>query len=274
MSLSKTWNGTSYSIPEAGEINWAALTNFLADLADNAQTTNFQVNAVRVATTTPVSVSAATDHTIISDLASAGAVAVNLPAGASGQTFVIVDGKGDADTNNITVTPDGAEQINGAANFVISRPRAGIMIQFDGTEWKIISEFVQAADGISPGEVTGGTANYVAIYDSNGALSEEQELAKSRGGSGQDNSSLTFPSAGKLAKIKEYDTTWTSETSKDVDVSTDNINALKCQVEVLDINNDYKTVFLAVTRPDANTVRLSSGSAISGDYRVVVTGAA
>jgi microcystin-dependent protein len=46
--------------------------------------------------------------------------------------------------------------------------------------------------------VVTGDANYVAIYDGSGDLSGEQYLAKSRGGSDQDNSSITFPSSGVL----------------------------------------------------------------------------
>lgn len=43
------------------------------------------------------------------------------------------------------------------------------------------------------------TPNYVVINNGSGQISEEQFLDKSRGGSGQNNSSLTFPSTGTLA---------------------------------------------------------------------------
>lgn len=48
---------------------------------------------------------------------------------------------------------------------------------------------------ITPGT---GTSGYVAIFDSNTDLSAEATLAKSRGGTGADNSSVTFPSSGTI----------------------------------------------------------------------------
>jgi len=147
MPTSATFNGTSYNIPNAGELNWAALTSFLVDVANNAQTTNFQKIAVRTALTSPVTVAAATDCIVISDLTVAGAVTVNLPAGASKQVFFILDGKGDAATNNITIDGNGAETINGAATYVISTNKAGVGIIFDGTGWKVFCEFL--AEGVT-----------------------------------------------------------------------------------------------------------------------------
>ena len=61
MPTSVTWNSTARNIPNAGELNWASLTAFLVDLGNNAQTTNFQKFSSRIATTTPVTVLAASD---------------------------------------------------------------------------------------------------------------------------------------------------------------------------------------------------------------------
>lgn len=47
-------------------------------------------------------------------------------------------------------------------------------------------------------KIAAGTANHVVINDGSGNLSSEATLAKSRGGSGQDNSSITFPASGVL----------------------------------------------------------------------------
>lgn len=147
MSTSKTWPGggtgaspTSYSIPAAGELNWASLSSFLIALADGAQSTTFQKYAVRKAIATPVTVSATTDCIVVTDLSVAGAVAVNLPAGANKQSFVIVDGKGDALTNNITITPNGAETIAGGANAVLVNNREAIWLVYNSgdTDWKIV----------------------------------------------------------------------------------------------------------------------------------------
>lgn len=184
MPITKTFNNTSYSIPLEGELNWSTLSNFLVALADNAQTTNKQKIGTRVATASPVTVLATTDCLIITDLAVAGAVAVNLPAGVTSQVFTIVDGKGDAGTNNITITP-AAGTINGAATYVIDSNRAGVTLVYNGTEWTVTAEFISAGD-IPRNQIASGSANHVVINDGSGDLSSEATLATSRGGFGED----------------------------------------------------------------------------------------
>ena len=192
MSSQVVWNGTTRSIPAAGELNWSALSNFLVDLGTNAQTTNFQKIGMRVATTSPVTVSATSDCVVVCKLSVAGAVAVNLPAGSTKQLFCIVDGTGDAATNNITITPNGAETINGAATYVIDGNRNGIIIAFTGTEWVILAEFLASSSGDIPrAQIAAGTASYVLINDGSGNMSEEAQLAASRGGLGTNASAFT-----------------------------------------------------------------------------------
>ena len=102
MSTNKTWPGgtvdatpTSYAIPDAADLNWQALSDFLKALGDSAQSTSFQKFAVRKATSSPVTISATTDCVVVTDLTVAGAVTVNLPAGATKQVFLVIDGKGE-----------------------------------------------------------------------------------------------------------------------------------------------------------------------------------
>lgn len=180
MPITKTFNNTSYSIPLEGELNWATLSSFLVALADYSQTINKQKVGMRVAIATPVTVLATTDCVIVTDLTVAGAVAVNLPAGVSGQVFTVVDGKGDAGTNNITITP-AAGTINGAATYVIDSNRAGVSLAYNGTSWTVIAEFISAGD-IPRNQIAAGTANHVVINDGAGDLSSEAALAASRGG--------------------------------------------------------------------------------------------
>lgn len=138
MATSVTFAGTSYSIPAAGELNWSSLSAFLIAVANKAGINTIQTQAVRVATTTPVTVSASTDWVVETKLSAPGAVAVNLPAGVTGQTFLIVDGTGDAKTNNITITGNGGQLINGAANFLIDHNRGAVYLVFDGTGWVVL----------------------------------------------------------------------------------------------------------------------------------------
>ena len=130
MATNVTWNGTTRSIPAGGELGWQALSDFLLDMGNNAQTTNHQKIGMRIATTTPVVVAAATDCTIVTDLAAPGAVGITLPAGVAGQMFCVVDGAGDAATNNITITPDGSETIQGAATYVINGDRNCVIFAY------------------------------------------------------------------------------------------------------------------------------------------------
>ena len=146
MSVNKTWNGVTYSIPNTrSESGWeTTLSTYLQALADNAATTTFNKQAVRKATTTPVTVSASTDCTIIVDLTGPGASTVNLPAGADKQIFVIVDGKGDASTNNITIDANGSETIEGSLTKVIRLNRECLVLQYSSSagDWKVIGGYV------------------------------------------------------------------------------------------------------------------------------------
>lgn len=200
MSTSVSWpliGGTSYSVPASGELNWAALSSFLIALGQKAQSVNNTKLAIRTATTSPVSVLSTTDTVVITALTVPGAVAVSLPAGATGQAFFIVDGTGDASTNNITITPNGGQLINGGATYVLNKDRAGVLIGFGGTSWTVLSEFTNVAAGTIPrSSIATGSANHVVINSGTGALSSEAQLAKSRGGTGADNSSVTFPASG------------------------------------------------------------------------------
>jgi hypothetical protein len=147
MSTNKTWPGgtvdatpTSYPIPDAADLNWQQLSAFLQALGDSAQATTFQKWAVRKATSSPVTVSATTDCVVVTDLTVAGAVTVNLPAGASKQLFIIIDGKGDAATNNITINRNGTDTIKGATSLVLSHNRDAVVLVYNGTDtdWKVL----------------------------------------------------------------------------------------------------------------------------------------
>ena len=100
-------------------------------------TTGARLVPIRVVTAAgAVTVSAATDYIICVDKTTGAATAVDLPAGVAGLTYVIKDCKGDAATNNITVTP-AAGNIDGAATYVIATNRGAINVTYDGTEWDV-----------------------------------------------------------------------------------------------------------------------------------------
>lgn len=81
----------------------------------------------------------ATDFYVEINKTSGAATTVNLPASpVTGQTFIIKDGKGDAATNNITVTP-AAGNIDGTGTKVINSNYGSVTIVYNGTEWNIIT---------------------------------------------------------------------------------------------------------------------------------------
>ncbi len=157
MSQNVTWNGVSYTIPDAGDVNWGALTNFLVALGNNAGVAKQSKLASRVATATPVTLSATADYGVFSNLTVPGAVAVTLPAGIDGQVFVIGDGKPDAVTNNITITPNGAETIKGAATLVLNHNGQMAMIQFNAAtaDWKVLANVIYPGTLNLAADVTG-----------------------------------------------------------------------------------------------------------------------
>jgi len=151
MATSVNWNNSTRSIPAASERNWSALSAFLIDLANNAQTTNKQIMGIRTGTTSPIAVSATTDFCVISNLAVAGAVSVVLPGGVNGQVFAIVDGKGDAGTNTITITGTGGQTIAGSASLLINQDRGCVIVQWSATEatWQVLASVSGGAVGPS-----------------------------------------------------------------------------------------------------------------------------
>lgn len=84
-----------------------------------------------------ITVSATTDYFICVNKTVGAATTVNLPSSpATGLTMLVKDCKGDAATNNITITP-AAGNIDGAGTYVISTNRASVAVTYDGTQWEV-----------------------------------------------------------------------------------------------------------------------------------------
>jgi hypothetical protein len=136
MSVDVSFGGVNYSIPEEDDSGWADLTAYLVALSDAAIGTSDRKSA-RIATSTPIALSAVTDYSVGVNVGSASAVV--LPAGTDGQIFVVFDASGAAATNNITITGTGGQLINGAANYVISTNFGAVTLQFIVSAWTVIS---------------------------------------------------------------------------------------------------------------------------------------
>ena len=101
-------------------------------------TTGPESLGVRVAVATPVTVVAATDEVVSVEVPGPVAVAVNLPAGVTGQVFYIKDGLGlAAPATPITITP-AAGTIDGAATATINAPYGSLTLVYSGVEWKLL----------------------------------------------------------------------------------------------------------------------------------------
>ena len=99
--------------------------------------TGTPVQAVQIAVTTPVTVTSA-DDVISVQVPGPVAVAVNLPAGVTGQLFYIKDGLGlAAPATPITVTPT-AGTIDGAATATIDAPYGALTLVYSGVQWLIL----------------------------------------------------------------------------------------------------------------------------------------
>lgn len=108
---------------------------------------------------------------------SGAATAITLPtANYVGQTWIIVDAKGDAGTNNITITP-ASGNINGSATYTINENYESVILVWDGTNYTIVGSgagSISAAesgylDGVTAGTVT---ADKALVVDSAKQLNE------------------------------------------------------------------------------------------------------
>lgn len=92
---------------------------------------------VRVVTAAGAVTVTSADYYVMINKTVGAATTVNLPSSpVVGQTHVIKDKKGDAATNNITLTP-AAGNIDGAGTYVMNINRMSIKIVYDGTEWSV-----------------------------------------------------------------------------------------------------------------------------------------
>lgn len=93
---------------------------------------------VRVVTAAGAVTVTTSDYVVVVNKTVGAATTVNLPASpATGDTYVIKDGKGDAGANNITLTP-AAGNIDGAGTKVMATNYQSISLVYNGTEWNVV----------------------------------------------------------------------------------------------------------------------------------------
>lgn len=111
---------------------------------------------------------------IVVDKTSGAATTITLPSSpVDGRCIVVKDGKGDAATNNITIS-HATDTIDGAASYTISENYGSVMLEYDSTqgEWGVIATGRAVSDaelaflnGVTAGT---GTASKALVLDANG----------------------------------------------------------------------------------------------------------
>lgn len=112
--------------------------------ASNLTLTNTTINGIlynaslRVITAGSSVTVLTTDNVIVVNKTVGGVTAIVLPPSPSTNQLIIVkDGKGDANTNNITIDGNG-KTLDGGATLVIGAPYSWNQLIYNGTEWNII----------------------------------------------------------------------------------------------------------------------------------------
>jgi len=88
------------------------------------------------------------------------AITVTLPAGSAGSIVSLKDYANTWDTNNVTITPDGTDKINGVnANAVLNTEDQSItLVYVDSTKgWRVVQDSTSSVDGAAFVAATGGT---------------------------------------------------------------------------------------------------------------------
>ena len=114
-------------------------TTFLrADGTWTAPSASSPLHTVRVVTAAGAVTVLSTDTVVIVRKTAGAATTVNLPAApAIGKYYYIKDGKGDANTNPLTIVPNSG-LIDNAANYVMNWKDGALTVCYDGTQWSVL----------------------------------------------------------------------------------------------------------------------------------------
>lgn len=135
MAVSVSFNGNTFSIPEAGDTGWGSLTDYLIALSA-AQTSTSSSSSVSISTS--YSIPLGSTATIILADSSGGALSVVLPPPSGLGTYTVKDSGGASSTLPITILPNGSETLDGASLARLSSSYGSLTFVSDGTNWFIL----------------------------------------------------------------------------------------------------------------------------------------
>jgi hypothetical protein len=191
------------------------------------------------------------DDNTIQDLA-LGSLKLNLT---DADKFLVRDGSGEVVSNTKNV-PTG--DVVGTSDTQILSSKS---IDADtNTITNIENSDIKSGADIARNKLASGTASHVLINDGSGVMSSESTLAKVRGGSGQDNSSLNFPASGTLATLAGTE----QFTNKDYD------GGVAANTRRLTIPQDTKANLDALTRKEGTLVYANDEDALYIDDGTVL----
>jgi hypothetical protein len=218
MSTAVSFNGSSFTVPSTGEEDWGGsdgVDGLLVSLANNALSKaggTFTLNAeVDFGGTAGLKASYLKSRG--SNVSTSGIIRLaNTEA---------VSWRNAANSADLALAVDASNNLTFSGSVVIPATigTADTVLTSNGTSaaWaKLVNANIDAAAAIARTKIATGTASHVIINDGSGVLSSEATLAKSRGGTAQDNSSLTFPATGTLATLAGTEVL----TNKDIDGGT------------------------------------------------------
>ncbi len=97
------------------------------------------------------------------------ATAVTLtPSPEAGDMIFIKDGKGDAASNAITLTPVSGN-VDGSATYVISNNYGSVLLHYSGTEWQVVSTAGASSGTFSSATITNATITTATMTTANAA---------------------------------------------------------------------------------------------------------
>jgi hypothetical protein len=231
-----SWNGSSFTVPEEGEENWAGVTKvdgLLRSLATNGlQKTggNFTLSAdidfggtAGLKSTYFKSRSSNISTAGIVRLANAESIGWRNAAN-GGNVLLSVDSSDRLTfAGTVILSSGGIVQVAAGGTGLASYSAGDILYATGATTLAklaigtankvlvsdgsapgyalIVNANIDAAAAIARSKVASGSADHVLINDAGGAMSSEATLSKVRGGAGADMSSVTFPSSGTIATL-------------------------------------------------------------------------